>query len=41
MKFGIDRLLEDARLRAPLVGRRLGLLAHPASMTADFRHSLD
>jgi len=41
IKFGIDRLLEDARLRAPLVGRRLGLLAHPASMTADFRHSLD
>jgi len=41
IKFGIDRLLEDPRLRAPLVGRRLGLLAHPASMTADFRHSLD
>jgi uncharacterized protein YbbC (DUF1343 family) len=28
-------------LRAPLVGRRLGLLAHPASTTADWRHSLD
>jgi uncharacterized protein YbbC (DUF1343 family) len=28
-------------LRAPLVGRRLGLLAHPASLTADGRHSLD
>jgi len=41
IKLGIDRLLEDTRLRAPLVGRRLGLLAHPASMTADFRHSLD
>ena len=41
IKFGIDRLLEDPRLRAPLVGRRLGLLAHPASMTADFRHTLD
>ena len=28
-------------MRAPLVGRRLGLLAHPASLTADGRHSLD
>jgi len=28
-------------LRAPLAGRRLGLLAHPASLTADGRHSLD
>jgi len=28
-------------LRAPLTGRRLGLLAHPASLTADGRHSLD
>jgi uncharacterized protein YbbC (DUF1343 family) len=28
-------------LRAPLVGRRLGLLAHPASLTADGHHSLD
>ena len=41
IRFGIDRLLDDATLRAPLEGRRIGLLAHPASMTADFRHSLD
>ncbi|NBU24645.1 MAG: DUF1343 domain-containing protein [Gammaproteobacteria bacterium] len=41
MRFGIDRLLDDAALRAPLAGKRLGLLAHPASMTADWRHSLD
>jgi len=41
MKFGIDRLLEDARSRAPLQGRRVALLAHPASVTADLRHSLD
>ncbi len=39
--FGIDRLLDDPALRAPLAGKRLGLLAHPASMTADWRHSLD
>ena len=41
MKFGIDRLLDDPALRAPLKGRRLALLAHPASVTADLTHSLD
>ena len=41
MKFGIDRLVEDAALRAPLAGKRLALLAHPASVTRDLRHSLD
>ena len=41
IRFGIDRLFDDAALRAPLAGKRLGLLAHPASMTADWRHSLD
>ncbi|HEX6298388.1 MAG TPA: exo-beta-N-acetylmuramidase NamZ domain-containing protein, partial [Burkholderiales bacterium] len=41
MKFGIDRLLEDRALRKPLRGRRMALLAHPASVTADLEHSLD
>jgi uncharacterized protein YbbC (DUF1343 family) len=41
VKFGIDRLCADARLRAPLAGRRVALLAHPASVTADLTHSLD
>ena len=41
MKFGIERLLEDATLRAPLKGRRVALLAHPASVTRDLTHSLD
>ena len=41
MKFGIDRLLENPELRKPLHGQRVALLAHPASMTGDFRHSLD
>ncbi|MDQ4087268.1 MAG: DUF1343 domain-containing protein, partial [Pseudomonadota bacterium] len=41
MKFGIDRLLEDPSLRAPLEGRRVALLAHPASVAADLTHSLD
>ena len=41
MKFGIDRLLEDASLRKPLAGRRVALLAHPASVTRDCVHTLD
>jgi uncharacterized protein YbbC (DUF1343 family) len=41
MKFGIDRLLEEADLRKPLAGRRVALLAHPASVTAGLVHSLD
>jgi len=41
VKFGIDRLLEDRALRKPLRGKRLALLAHPASVTADIEHSLD
>ncbi|MFN3389168.1 MAG: exo-beta-N-acetylmuramidase NamZ domain-containing protein [Allosphingosinicella sp.] len=41
MKFGIDRLLADPALRAPLEGKRVALLAHPASVTEDLTHSLD
>jgi len=41
MKFGIDRLLDDPALRRPLRGRRVALLAHPASVTADLTHALD
>jgi uncharacterized protein YbbC (DUF1343 family) len=41
MKCGIDRLLEDPALRRPLAGRRVALLAHPASVTRDLVHSLD
>jgi uncharacterized protein YbbC (DUF1343 family) len=41
MKFGIDRLLEEPALRKPLAGRRVALLAHPASVTAALVHSLD
>lgn len=41
MKFGIDRLLADAGLGAPLEGKRVALLAHPASVTEDLTHSLD
>jgi uncharacterized protein YbbC (DUF1343 family) len=41
MKFGIDRLLAEPELRKPLVGKRVALLAHPASVTADLTHSID
>lgn len=41
MKFGIDRLLTEPELRKPLTGKRVALLAHPASVTADMTHSLD
>ncbi len=41
MKFGIDRLIDDPELRKPLAGRKVALLAHPASVTADLVHSLD
>jgi uncharacterized protein YbbC (DUF1343 family) len=41
MQFGIDRLIAEPELRAPLAGRRVALLAHPASVTAKLTHSLD
>ncbi len=41
IQFGIDHLLAHPDLRRPLAGRRLALLAHPASVTADLTHSLD
>lgn len=41
MKFGIDRLRSDKALRQELAGRRVALLAHPASVLPDLGHSLD
>ena len=41
MNLGIDRLIADPALLAELEGRRVALLAHPASVTADLTHSLD
>jgi uncharacterized protein YbbC (DUF1343 family) len=40
-RTGLDRLIADSALRAPLAGKRLCLLAHPASVTADLTHALD
>ena len=41
MKFGIDRLLSELDLLRALKGRRVALVAHPASVTANLTHSLD
>ncbi|MFN8642610.1 MAG: DUF1343 domain-containing protein [Candidatus Binatia bacterium] len=41
MLTGLDRLLAEPALRAPLAGRRVALLAHPAAVTADLTHALD
>ena len=41
MKTGLDRLLAEPELRAALQGRRVALLAHPASVTPDLTHALD
>jgi len=41
MKIGLERLIDEPALRAALAGRRVALLAHPASVTRDLTHSLD
>lgn len=41
IKLGIERLLSDKNLRAPLIGKRVALLGHPASVSADLKHSLN
>jgi uncharacterized protein YbbC (DUF1343 family) len=41
MNFGLDRLIAEPELRRPLAGRRVALLAHPASVTANLTHALD
>jgi uncharacterized protein YbbC (DUF1343 family) len=41
MKVGLDRLLASRALRKGLRGKRVALLAHPASVTRDLAHALD
>src|SRR6267154_4727659 len=41
MLFGLDRLLHQPELRKPLAGKRVALLAHPASVTRELTHALD
>ncbi|MDR3212601.1 MAG: DUF1343 domain-containing protein [Azoarcus sp.] len=40
-RTGLDRLLTDPDLVRALAGRRVALLAHPASVTAHLTHALD
>ncbi len=40
MQIGLERFIADAALRAPLAGRRVALLAHPASVTGEMVHAL-
>jgi uncharacterized protein YbbC (DUF1343 family) len=41
VQLGLDRLLQDKNLLARLKGKRVALLAHPASVTNELTHSLD
>jgi len=41
IQLGIDRLISTPSIRGPLAGRRIALLGHPASVTADLTHTLD
>ncbi|WP_421728697.1 exo-beta-N-acetylmuramidase NamZ family protein [Brevundimonas sp.] len=41
MKTGLDRLLSEPELQAALKGRRVALLAHPASVSEDLTHAVD
>jgi uncharacterized protein YbbC (DUF1343 family) len=41
MKLGLDCLIASRALRKELRGKRLALLAHPASVTRDLTHALD
>ena len=41
MKFGLDRLRDEVALQQKLVGSRLALLGHPASVDEHFTHAID
>jgi uncharacterized protein YbbC (DUF1343 family) len=41
MRSGLDRLVASGALRRGLSGKRVALLAHPASVTRDLTHALD
>ncbi len=40
-RVGLDRLLEETELQEKLRGKRIGLVAHPASVTATLTHAID
>ncbi len=41
LAFGIDRILNEDNLKRKLLGKRIGFVGHPASVTAKLDHSLD
>ncbi|HWB81111.1 MAG TPA: DUF1343 domain-containing protein [Nannocystaceae bacterium] len=41
MKLGLERLLDERDLQRRLAGRRVALLAHPASVTDALEHAID
>jgi uncharacterized protein YbbC (DUF1343 family) len=41
MRFGLDRLVASRALRRGLRGKRVAVLAHPASVTSDLVHAID
>ena len=41
MKLGLEKLLDDGGLQQALLGKRIGIVGHPASVTAGMVHSLD
>lgn len=41
MQLGIDRLLSEVALRRELAGKKLSLVAHPASVTSGLVHTLN
>jgi len=41
MKLGIERLIDEPDLQRRLAGRKVALLAHPASVTLELVHALD
>lgn len=40
-RFGLDRLLDEPELQKALHGKRIGLVAHPASVTENLTHAID
>lgn len=40
-QLGIDRLLREKKLQKQLKGKRVALVAHPASVNSNLQHSLD
>ena len=41
IQLGVDRLFSELDLQKKFRGKRLGLLAHPASVNAKLIHSID